>query len=56
MLVTIYYMLRDGTDYVELGVDYYRRPNAEKIAKRSLRALEALGYIIQITHPEPSVI
>jgi len=53
MLVTIYHMLKNNTPYVELGADYFTRMDAEKIAKRSLRNLESLGYMVSVTPPQP---
>jgi transposase len=49
MLTAAYFMLRDGTDYRDLGFDYYDRIDREKAAKRHLRRLKELGFHVEIT-------
>jgi len=48
LLVIIYHMLRDGTDYQDLGRDYHDERSREAIARRLSRRLNALGYRITI--------
>lgn len=53
LLVIIYSMLRDGTDYRELGGDYFDRLQPERTAQRLLRRLDRLGFDIVVT-PRPA--
>lgn len=48
LLVIIYSMLRNGTDYRELGGDYCDRLQPERTAQRLLRRLDRLGFDIQV--------
>jgi transposase len=43
MLTAAYYMLRDGTEYADLGPDYFDRQDRSKAIRRLLRRLEDLG-------------
>ncbi len=49
LLVTIYFMLRDGTVFQDLGANYFDRRDREHIARRSVRRLESLGYHVTLT-------
>jgi transposase len=44
MIVAIWNMLKNGTDYIDLGGDYYNRFNPEKKIARHLKQLAALGW------------
>jgi transposase len=44
LLVTIYHMLREGTDYSDLGPDYLDRLQSERLARSLVRRLEGLGH------------
>lgn len=46
MLVTIYHMLREDTDYVDLGADFFTKRNPETIKRRSIKELEKLGFTV----------
>lgn len=48
LLVIIYSMLKNGTDYKELGGGHFDSINAEKLAKHHLKRLSELGYKVQI--------
>ena len=48
MLTAIYYMLRDGVAYQDLGPDYFDRLEHGKIFRRLVRKIEDLGYDINI--------
>jgi transposase len=44
ILVIAYHILRDGTQYRELGADYFDRRNQEQIERRLVKRLEQLGH------------
>lgn len=48
MLTAVYFMLRDGVDYRDLGHDYFDRIDKEKAAKRLVRRLNSLGYDVDL--------
>jgi transposase len=48
ILTAVYYMLRDGVAYQDLGPDYFDRLDAGKLTKRLLRKLEDLGYDVTL--------
>jgi transposase len=48
MLTAIYFMLRDGVAYRDLGHDYFDRINKAKAADRLVRRLTALGYNVEL--------
>jgi len=49
MLTAIYYMIRDQTDYRDLGRDYFQKRDRAKSARRFVSQLQRLGYTVQIT-------
>jgi transposase len=49
LLVTIYFMHRDGTVFQDLGVNYFNQRDREHITRRSVRRLESLGYHVTLT-------
>lgn len=48
ILTTIYYMLRDGTEYRELGSRYFTQVDRAKVAQRLVGRLTRLGYQVQL--------
>ena len=48
ILVAAYHILKLGTTYRELGVDYYDKRNAERLARRAVETLERHGYRVMI--------
>jgi len=48
ILVSIYHMLKDGKEFVDLGSDYYNQFNTEKKANSYVKKLESLGYKVDI--------
>jgi transposase len=54
LLGIIYHMLRNGTDYTDLGGDYFDRRDREGLARRLVRRLEGLGLKVTL-EPEPHV-
>jgi transposase len=49
MLEIAYYVMRDSVSYHELGADYLDRRHTERVARRHIRQLEALGFEVTIT-------
>ena len=48
MLTAVYFMLRDGVEYHDLGSQYFDHRDKEQIAKRLLQRLRALGLNVEI--------
>lgn len=48
ILVIAYHMLRDGTEYRELGGDYFDRRNQEQLQRSLVRRLEGLGLKVKL--------
>jgi len=49
ILVTVYRMLSDGTDYKDLGAGYLDQLNTHRTAGNLVRRLRQLGYDVQLT-------
>ena len=45
MLTAVYYMLRDGVPYQELGADFFERRDTHKTLTRLIRRIEQLGHV-----------
>lgn len=52
ILVIVYHMLQRGTEYIELGGDYFDKRNQQQTQQRLVRRLEQLGYKVTL---EPTV-
>lgn len=52
ILVIVYHMLQRGTEYVELGGDYFDKRNQQQVQQRLVKRLEQLGYTVTL---EPTV-
>lgn len=48
MLTAAYHMLLRGTDYQDLGADFFQRRDRDKAAHRLVRRLQRLGYDVQL--------
>ena len=48
MLISIYYMIKENKEYIDLGAEFYNRFNKEKKANSYIKKLKELGYDIQI--------
>jgi len=48
MLVAAYHILRDGTEYRDLGGTYYDRRDKRRVAARLVRRLSQLGYAVEL--------
>jgi len=49
MLTAAWHMLRDGTEWHELGAAHFDRANAAKTANRLIQRLQQIGYAVQVT-------
>jgi len=52
ILVIMYHLQRNGTDYADLGGDYFERRDKDKLTRRLLRRLEALGMKVTVESTE----
>jgi len=48
ILVIAYHILRDGTEYTELGVDYFDQRGHEQVERRLVKRLEQLGHKVTL--------
>jgi transposase len=48
MLTAIYYLLRDGVEYRELGGQYFERLDRSKVTQRLVKRLQDLGYQVRL--------
>ena len=48
ILVIVYHILKDDTNYQDLGPDYLERKNKEAIVRRAVSRLEELGYGVEV--------
>lgn len=48
MLTAVYFMLRDGVEYHDLGDQYFAHRDKEQITKRLLQRLRALGVNVEV--------
>ena len=48
ILVIAYHLLNDGTDYLDLGGDYYERRDSQRLQKQLVRRLERLGFNVTL--------
>jgi len=46
MLIAIYHMMKDGTEFKDLGADYYNQFNAERKINHYLKKLTQLGWTV----------
>jgi transposase len=49
MLTAAYFMLRDGTEFQDLGGNYFDRVDRPRTTKNLVRRLEKLGYHVDLT-------
>jgi len=55
MLTTIYHMLKDGTQFKDLGADHFDRHSKEAKITRLVTQLARLGFDAKLTAiPEPA--
>lgn len=53
ILVAIYYMLRDHTDYIDLGADYFEKKDQLRMVRKAVSRIEHFGYkvVLEPTNP-----
>ncbi len=49
MILAIFHILKNKEHFADLGADYFNTINAEKIKNRNIKALEKLGFSVQLT-------
>ena len=49
ILTAVYYMVRDGTPYKDLGINHFERRDRSRTARRFVARLQQLGYNVHIT-------
>jgi transposase len=52
ILVIAYHLLQRGTSYTDLGLDHFDRRDADRVRRRSVKRLEALGYKVSLERQE----
>ncbi len=48
ILVIVWHLLHDGTEYRDLGGDYFEQRSKDAIVRRSVRRIEKLGYKVSV--------
>jgi len=48
MLTAMYYMLRDGTEFHDLGDQHFAQRDTTRVAKRLIQRLRDLGVEVEI--------
>ncbi len=51
-LTAVYWMLRRGVAYVDLGADHFDRTGRPRLAARSARKLDELGFDVTLAQRE----
>jgi transposase len=54
LLVIVYHVLTDDTDYQDLGGNYFDERDRQAVEKRLVRRLEHLGYQVSLTPIPPA--
>ena len=49
ILTIVYYMIRDGTPYRDLGIPHFDQRDRSRAARHFVARLQQLGYNVQIT-------
>jgi transposase len=48
LLTIIYHMLKHGSDYRELGCDYFDKLNAHRLLPHLLKRIKDMGYQVSL--------
>ena len=48
ILTAVYWMLRRGTTYQDLGTDYFERTDRQRLATKLVRKLDQLGFTVTL--------
>ena len=52
LLVVCYHLIKEGQEYADLGVDYFKKPmDPERQAQSLVKRLEKMGYAVTVTRP-----
>jgi transposase len=54
ILVIIYHLLTDERDYQDLGAQFFDERDRQRVERRLVRRLEALGYAVTLEQREPA--
>ncbi|PSR21928.1 MAG: IS110 family transposase [Sulfobacillus acidophilus] len=49
MAVSLWHMMHNAEDYVDLGVDYFDRRDVDQAKRQAVQRLERLGFTVQLT-------
>ncbi len=49
MIGIVYYLLREGTEYQDLGGHYFAQLDQTRIERQHVHRLEQLGYTVTLT-------
>jgi transposase len=52
MLIALWHMLQTGEVYTDLGADYFQRRDPERLTRRLVAQLNALGHHVTLDQPE----
>ncbi len=52
LLVILYYLLKEGSEYADLGADFFDRLEPERLTRYYVKRLERLGHSVKV---EPCV-
>jgi len=55
LLTIFYHLLRDETDYADLGGDYFERRDRDRLTRRLVRRLQGLGHKV-VLEPQPQLV
>ena len=55
LIVIVYHMLKDKTEYKELGGDYFDLLNPERAARRLTSRLQKIGFEVTLTRIRPAL-
>ena len=48
LLITIYHLLNRGTEYQDLGVNYFDERRQQQTVRRAVSRIERLGYKVSL--------
>jgi transposase len=54
ILTAVYWMLRRGTSYQDLGTDYFERTDRQRLASKLTRKLDRLGFTVTLAERQPA--
>ena len=49
ILTAVYWMIRDGQPYRDLGFNYFQASDTDRFVRRSVARLQQLGYVVTLT-------